>query len=81
MTVTTGGRGSSVAPRRRGALQVVLDLVFALQLRRVAHLLDHQHGGLLVQRLIDRRHDADVHQHLDDLGRLDGHLLRQAPPP
>ena len=72
-TVTTGGRGCR-CPRPSLTLQVLLDLVFALQLGGVPEFLDHQHGGLLVQGLVDRRHDADVHQHLDDFGRLDGHL-------
>ena len=59
------------------ALQVVLDLIFLEQLGAVAQLFDHQHRGVALDRLIDRRHDAQVHQHLDHLGRLDRHLLRQ----
>ena len=43
----------------------------------VAHLLDHQHGGVLLDHLIDRRHHAHVHHDLDDFGGLDRHLLRQ----
>ncbi len=60
-----------------GALQILLDLVFLQDLGRVTQLLDDEHGGVLVDRLIDRGHDAHVHQNLDDLGRLDGHLLRK----
>src|SRR6185437_60074 len=40
-------------------------------------LLDHQHGGIALDRLVDRGHDAEIHQHGDDLGRLDRHSLRQ----
>ncbi len=61
----------------RRALQVLLDLVFLQDLGGVPHLLDHQHRGVLIDRLVDGRHDAHVHQHLDDLGRLDCHLLRE----
>ena len=47
------------------------------QLGGVAQLLDHEHRGVLLDRLVDGGHDAHVHQHLDDFGRLDRHLLRQ----
>ena len=57
------------------ALQIVLDDIFLAQHRRMAHLLDHQHGRILLDHLIDRRHDAHVHHDLDDFGRLDRHLL------
>jgi hypothetical protein len=43
------------------------------------HLLHYQHGGVLIDGLIDRRHDAHAHHDLDDLGRLDRHLLGQLP--
>ena len=43
----------------------------------MAHLLDHDHRGFLVQNLIDRRHAAELHQRLDDLGGLDRHLVRK----
>src|SRR5581483_3546285 len=62
---------------RLDALQILLDLVFLEELRGVTQLLDHEHRRVLIDRLIDGRHDAHVHEHLDDLGRLDGHLLRQ----
>src|SRR5580700_1978781 len=60
-----------------GPLQVHLDLVFLEHLGRMAELLDHQHRGVLVDRLVDGGHDTHVHEHLDHLGRLDGHLLRE----
>ena len=63
----------------RFALQIILDDIFLAQHRGVAHLLDHQHGGVLLDHLIDRGHHAHVHHHLDDFGGLDGHLLRQLP--
>ena len=31
----------------------------------------HQRGGVVVDHLVDRRHDAHHHQSLDDLTRLD----------
>src|SRR6185312_14839102 len=62
---------------RLDALQILLDLVFLEELRGVTQLLDHEHRRVLIDRLVDGRHDAHVHEHLDDLGRLDGHLLRE----
>ena len=41
----------------------------------MAHLLNNEDGRLRLDRLIDRRHHPEVHQHFDDLGRLDRHLL------
>jgi hypothetical protein len=41
------------------------------------HLCDHDHRGLLVEHLIDGHHAAHLHQRLDDLGRLDRHLVRE----
>src|SRR5581483_3586730 len=58
-------------------LQILLDLVFLQHLRGMTHLLDHQHGGVAIDGLIDRGHDPDIHQHLDDLSRLDSHSLRK----
>ncbi len=46
-------------------------------MRLVAHFFHHDHGGFLVQHLVDRHHLAELHHLLDDLGRLDGHLVRQ----
>ena len=43
----------------------------------VAHFLDHDHGRVLVQGLVDGDHLAHLHQHLDQLGCLDRHLVRQ----
>jgi hypothetical protein len=45
--------------------------------RLVAHFLDHDHGRVLVQRLVDGDHLAQLHQVLDDLGGLDRHLVGQ----
>ena len=45
--------------------------------RAVAHFLHDDHRGVLVQRLVDGRHLAQLHQLLDDFRRLDGHLVRQ----
>src|SRR6185437_626582 len=72
-----GGARLELRRLRLGALQVFLDLVLLQNLRRMTHLLDHEHRRVLIDRLVDRRHHAHVHEDFDDLGRLDGHLLRQ----
>ena len=41
----------------------------------MAHFLDHDHGGVLVQHLIDGHHLAHLHQALDDFSGLDRHLV------
>jgi hypothetical protein len=41
----------------------------------VTQLLDHQRRRVLIDHLVDRRHDAELHQFLDHHARLDGHLL------
>ena len=46
-------------------------------LRLVAHFLDDDHRGFLVEHLVDRHHLAELHQRLDDLGGLDRHLVRE----
>ena len=43
----------------------------------VTHFFDHDHGGVLVQRLVDGDHLAQLHQVLDHLGGLDRHLVGQ----
>ena len=43
----------------------------------MAHLLDDEHRGVLVEHLIDRDHHAHLHEGLDDLVGLDGHALRE----
>src|SRR5690606_2918989 len=43
----------------------------------VSHLLYQQGRSVLVQDLIDGRHDAHLEQYLDDFRGLDGHLLGQ----
>jgi hypothetical protein len=77
MTVTTGARGRA-SP---SAGHVLVGEGFRIVQRRhdglVAHFLDHDHGGVLVQRLVDGDHLAQLHQVLDHLGRLDRHLVRQ----
>src|ERR1700733_12832130 len=55
----------------------MLDLVLAHDLGRVAHLLHHEHRGIRVEGLVDGRHHTEIHQHFDDLGRLDRHALRE----
>ena len=43
----------------------------------VTHFFHHDHGSVLVQRLVDGDHLPQLHQVLDDLGSLDRHLVRQ----
>ena len=43
----------------------------------VAHLLDHDHRGFLIEHLIDRHHGAELHHRLDDLSGLHRHLVCQ----
>src|SRR6266705_3337738 len=45
------------------------------RLGHVAHFGHDDHRGFLVQHLIDRHHVAQFHQHLDDFGGLDRHLV------
>ena len=45
--------------------------------RLVAHFFHHDHGGFPVQHLVDGHHLAELHHLLDDLGCLDGHLVRR----
>ena len=56
-------------------LQLFLDLVGLQHLGDVAHFLDHEHRGVLVDGLVDRRHDAHVEHRLHDFARLDRHAL------
>jgi hypothetical protein len=57
--------------------EVGLRIVELGGLRLVAHFLDDDHRGLLVEHLVDRRHGARLHERLDDLGRLHRHAVRQ----
>ena len=43
----------------------------------VAELLDDDHRRVLIKRLVDGDHLAELHQLLDDLGSLDRHLVRE----
>jgi hypothetical protein len=43
----------------------------------MAHFLDQNHGGVLIQWLVDGDHLAQLHQVLDHFRCLDGHLVRQ----
>ncbi len=43
----------------------------------MTHLFNDEQRRILIDGLIDGRHHAHVHHDLDDLGRLDGHLLRK----
>src|SRR5699024_996622 len=47
------------------------------RLRVVAHLLDQNGCGFLVDALIDGGHDAELHHALEQIAALHGHALRQ----
>ena len=57
--------------------KVLLHLVLGHDLGLVAEFLDQQDRGVLVERLVDRGHDAHAHQGLDRLAGLNAHPLRQ----
>src|SRR5699024_1574236 len=44
---------------------------------RMAHFLDQDHGGFLIEHLVDGDHLAQLHQVLDDFGGLEGHFVRK----
>ena len=60
-----------------GALETNLDIRFRHTLRAVAKLLHDQLGGLAVDGLGSRRHDAELHQLLDDIGCTFRHPVGQ----
>ena len=57
------------------AAQADLDIGFGDAVRAVAELADDQLGGVGVDDLVDRRHDAHAHQRLDDIGAALGHAV------
>ena len=64
---------------------VLLSIVYQerlgiIELRRfgdMTHLFDHDHRSFLVDHLIDGDHTAQLHQHLNHLGRFYRHFLRE----
>ena len=48
-------------------------------LGNVPHLLHQNHGGILVEHLINGHHAAHLHEGLDDFGRLHRHLMSKVP--
>ena len=66
------GRGMRI-----GLDEIGLRIVQLRRLGLVAHLLDHDHRGLLVEHLVDGGHGAELHQGLDDLGGLHRHAVSQ----
>jgi hypothetical protein len=76
MTVTTGARGRAAHPSVDAL--VVEEGIGIVELggkRLVAHFLDDDHRRFLIEHLVDGHHRAHLHQRLDHLGRLDGHLV------
>ena len=52
-----------------------LQLVFLAENNLVSHFLGHHLSGFLVNHLVDGHHVAELHDHLDNLGSLYGHLF------
>jgi hypothetical protein len=63
---TTGARG-----------QLLLQRIFLEQLVGMAHFLDRQRGGFLIDDLVDGDHHAHLEEILDHLSGLDRHFLSQ----
>ncbi len=57
--------------------QVELHIRGGGKLRRVAEFLDDELGRLLIDGLVDGRHNAELHQRLDDLRAALGHTVGQ----
>ena len=57
------------------AFQAQLDVRFGHAPHAVAEFCHHQLGGVGIERLRHGRHDAELHQGLDDLGRAGGHAI------
>ena len=75
MTVTTGGRDFSVAVVVVGALQAFQHVGFGDALDGVAVFGGDQFGGVGVDHVVDRRHHAVLHQHLDDVDGAARHAV------
>ncbi len=73
--MTTGGRGEQVGVDVGDAFQAQFHVGFGNPAGAVAEFLHHQFGGVGVERLGDGRHDAHLHQRLDDLRRPRGHAV------
>ena len=69
--------GFGLAINGAAGLQQILGTFGPAFLDRVAQLRHDNGGRVAVEHLIDGHHRAEFHQGLDDLGRLDGHLLGQ----
>ena len=64
----------------RGGVLLFQERLGIIELGRqgfMAHFLHHDHGGFLVELLVDGHHLAQLHHLLDDLGGLHAHLVRQ----
>ncbi len=57
------------------AFEPELDIALGDAPDAVAELLDHQFGGIGVERLRDRRHHAQLHQRLDHVAGAGGHAV------
>ena len=55
----------------------VFDRIGRDGLRDVAHFFDDEDRAVLIEHVVDRRHDAHAHQRLDDFAGLDRHALRE----
>ena len=58
-------------------LEAFLNLFVALEHNAMAELFHHQRCRILIEHLVDRGHDTEVHQLFNDFTRFDRHLLGQ----
>jgi hypothetical protein len=77
MIVTTGGRGRRLASSSSIAAISVGSASGGSFLDRHAELAADKGGGVEIDLLVDRRHDAQHHQLLDNLADFTAHLRRQ----
>ena len=57
--------------------EALLDLFCTFQNNAMPQFFHNQRRGILVEHLVDGRHDTQIHELFDDLARFDSHLLRQ----
>ena len=62
---------------RQRLLEALFQFLRALEDNPMPQFLHHQNGRILIEHLINRRHDTQIHQLLDHRSSLNRHLLRQ----
>ena len=75
MTVTTGGRGFIFSGCILNAAHIGFDVRFGDAFDAVTEFGCDQLGRIGIDGLRDRRHDAELHQRLDNVGGALGHAV------